>query len=505
MASTAQIEANRRNSMRSTGPKSDKGKSRVSRNASKHGMAAITIMPVLPQEDPGELEKRIQDWDTDLQPQTAAERELVQEAVRLSYAIERGERMETAHMSRRVRRARRDRLLEIDSQRQHLRELERRLLYVVGPEEVHIDKQPPWTDDPWLLVRELEEHAEGCRWLIERWEEYRNLLDYISKWDEAVMIRFIRLQGKDLVEAVFDPKLNAIFLAWDVLVPKYAAAEWESYRKDKPITMPSHNHRLRWHEITERPKDAGEALEILYGTIDQHVERLKELLTRNEALEAAEAEEPDWADFAALDCSPEFERHRRGQSARLRELHRTLDTLLKMRNAEVGMRNEEQAGGNCQMADDKCQGEQYEVHAGGCDDGQSSEPMTEESSVPIVGYDSKRVLDDSANDKIGILSHQDAQPGEGAGAGQCLHDDLAMPQKAPNKANLESEQILGSQALKSETTEQDGQEQTQSREAVASEIGVAGGEWRVASEDGAAVNPKSAIQNPKSEKAPWCR
>jgi hypothetical protein len=92
----------------------------------RHGLAAITIMPVLPQEDPGELEKRIQEWGTDLQPQTAAERELVQEAVRLSYAIERGERMETAHMSRRVRRARKDRLLKIDAQRQQLRELERR-------------------------------------------------------------------------------------------------------------------------------------------------------------------------------------------------------------------------------------------------------------------------------------------------------------------------------------------------------------------------------------------
>ncbi len=168
MATAAQIEANRRNAILSTGPKSNEGKDRVRRNALKHRLAALTIIPVLPQEDPGELEKRIQEWSTDLQPQTAAERELVQEAVRLSYAIERGERMETAHMSRRARRARRDRLLEIDAQRQQLRELQRRLLYVVGPEEVHIDKQPPWTDDPWLLVRELEESAEGCRWLIER-------------------------------------------------------------------------------------------------------------------------------------------------------------------------------------------------------------------------------------------------------------------------------------------------------------------------------------------------
>ena len=43
---------------RSTGPKTDGGKARVRRNAFKHGMTARTIMPVLPQEDPKELEDR---------------------------------------------------------------------------------------------------------------------------------------------------------------------------------------------------------------------------------------------------------------------------------------------------------------------------------------------------------------------------------------------------------------------------------------------------------------
>src|SRR5208337_3510664 len=49
VATAAQIEANRRNAQRSTGPKTDEGKARVRRNALKHGMAALTIMPVLPQ------------------------------------------------------------------------------------------------------------------------------------------------------------------------------------------------------------------------------------------------------------------------------------------------------------------------------------------------------------------------------------------------------------------------------------------------------------------------
>ena len=41
------------------------------------------------------------------------------------------------------------------------------------------------------------------------------------------------------------------------------------------------------------------------------------------------------------------------------------------------------AGGELKMGDEQC-----EVEAGGCDEGQSSEPMTEGSSGPIVGHDS---------------------------------------------------------------------------------------------------------------------
>ncbi len=87
------------------------------------------------------------------------------------------------------------------------------------------------------------------------------------------------------------------------------------------------------------------------------------------------------------------------------------------------------AGGELKMGDQQC-----EVEAGGCDQGQSSEPMTEESSGPIVGYDSTRVIDDSTNDKNGILPHEGAhaagQPGQGDGVGLCLPDDVTTPQKA---------------------------------------------------------------------------
>src|SRR5271157_846453 len=241
------------------------------------------------------------------------------------------------------------------SRRTQVRELGRRLLYIAGPEEVKVSRMSHWADDPGLLVSQLEESAEGCRWLLERWAEYRNLLDRKSKWKVPEMLRFIRLHGKQVVESVYDPALNSIFLAWDVLVQKYAKQQWHYFQEVKPITDPAFNHRLLWREIAARPSDPAEAWAVLYGVVEQHVGRLKELLARNEASEAAE--DPDWADRAALDCSPAFERHRRYQSARHRELLRTLDTLCRMRKAGFGMGDGEgeMADGKCQMADGKCQ------------------------------------------------------------------------------------------------------------------------------------------------------
>jgi len=125
------------------------------------------------------------------------------------------------------------------------------------------------------------------------------------------------------------------------------------FQEVKPRTDPAFNHRLLWREIAPRPSDPAEAWAVLSAVVDQHVGRLKELLARNEASEAAE--DPDWADRAALDCSPAFERHRRYQSARHRELLRTLEALRKMRNAECGMRNAECGMRKRRMANAKWQ------------------------------------------------------------------------------------------------------------------------------------------------------
>jgi len=105
MATAAQIEANRLNALKSTGPRTERGKARAKLNALKHGMTARTMMPVLPQEDPKELEDRTQQAITAMKPRNPVELDLVRRAVRLSWAIDRAERAETAHLGHRVRMA----------------------------------------------------------------------------------------------------------------------------------------------------------------------------------------------------------------------------------------------------------------------------------------------------------------------------------------------------------------------------------------------------------------
>jgi hypothetical protein len=68
MASQAQIDANRRNSQNSCGPKTEADKARARINALKDGTHAKIVSPVSPQEDSVELDDRINKLINDLDP-----------------------------------------------------------------------------------------------------------------------------------------------------------------------------------------------------------------------------------------------------------------------------------------------------------------------------------------------------------------------------------------------------------------------------------------------------
>src|SRR3954452_9554466 len=105
MATEAQIEANRHNARKSTGPKTRAGKARAGLTALKQGKRARTAAPVLPQEDPVALAAAIGQWGEDLQPEKHAEHDLAERAARTSWLTDRAERCETARLSIRVKKA----------------------------------------------------------------------------------------------------------------------------------------------------------------------------------------------------------------------------------------------------------------------------------------------------------------------------------------------------------------------------------------------------------------
>jgi hypothetical protein len=80
MASQAQIDANRRNAQKSTGPRTPEGKARSARNALKHGLASISPHAFLAVEDKLAFDRLLQGYILTYQPQHADEVDLLVDA-----------------------------------------------------------------------------------------------------------------------------------------------------------------------------------------------------------------------------------------------------------------------------------------------------------------------------------------------------------------------------------------------------------------------------------------
>ena len=94
MASVAQIQANRLNAQKSTGPRTVAGKERASQNALRHGLLAREA--VIQGEDPEEFEVYREGMLQDLAPAGAVEAMLAERVVSLSWRLRRAERLQNA-------------------------------------------------------------------------------------------------------------------------------------------------------------------------------------------------------------------------------------------------------------------------------------------------------------------------------------------------------------------------------------------------------------------------
>src|SRR5262245_40560105 len=93
MTSVRQIEANRHNALRSTGPKNENGKHRSRRNALRHGFTAETVIePLESRDEYRAFEAAVL---TEYLPQTPVEQELVRRLASLFWRLRRATSIET--------------------------------------------------------------------------------------------------------------------------------------------------------------------------------------------------------------------------------------------------------------------------------------------------------------------------------------------------------------------------------------------------------------------------
>src|SRR4029077_6267834 len=134
MTSFRQIEANRRNARKSTGPVTEDGKQRSRRNAVRHGLTAETVIGAL--EDAEDYQAFEAAIVADYDAQSAVERELVLRLASLLWRLRRATTMETGLFEMQA-----DQLREFRQGRQ-IHSDSRKIVYAMFAWAVPIDVDP---------------------------------------------------------------------------------------------------------------------------------------------------------------------------------------------------------------------------------------------------------------------------------------------------------------------------------------------------------------------------
>ncbi|MFO0952996.1 MAG: hypothetical protein U0835_17950 [Isosphaeraceae bacterium] len=332
--SEKRIEANRRNAQKSTGPVSNAGKAKSSRNALKHGLAAQTHTP--PGPEPEEFEHELNRWNESVRPAGPAEEALVRTACHAAWKLTKIAAVEEARAGSAVAsaadehaRAQADRAEEVGRRlvRDPINRCAQRPLD--GKEDVVAARR---VDDPPRLVRELTSFAEGVDWLLARWDELRRILHEEGFWHYPEKIRALRLLGKRPEDVLSDPTVRRVTLDCQACHPDPIDLSTEIYRcmigtDGAPLYFVRVEHLERF-----LPTSPEAARADLFRVVDQEVARLEALKSERldglSALDAAAAESRAW-----IDTSADSGVLHRYETAAQRALHRSLDLLLKLRKA----------------------------------------------------------------------------------------------------------------------------------------------------------------------------
>jgi hypothetical protein len=343
MATAAQIEANRRNSQKSTGPRTEEGKNRSRFNAVDHGCRANIL--VLPSEVFGEYEKQCLAWKRSLKPRNPCEEFLIERIVSLGLQADRIDQAETARLNRRMHFGVFEEDDKVDA---HVIELGQKLFRdACGPQALHLQGKmgapgrdgelhrvsdySNAEDQPMRLVHGLKASGSGCQWLLDRWAELRGLLEKGMPWLAPDKLKAVRLLGRHPVDAYDFEDVARIYLASHVLLNEGGQPFQEILNELSPEEGARYEHYLQLRGYAARaPKDAAAARRMLLEIVDRATEVLEDRADVNRQLEEINLQTAGRR--LSWDDTPEGERLRRYQMSCKRMWSRMFDLLMKVRS-----------------------------------------------------------------------------------------------------------------------------------------------------------------------------
>ena len=219
-------------------------------NAIKHGLTAKT--PVLPGEDPAELQATIDVYKSDHQTRNQSEADLATLAAMAYWRCMRANRLEVNHVTgdivRRMRAEAARETLEAEALGDRLL-FDRRGPAPLYPSRDYEHKEPRTSDSgepddpdkPRKLVIQLEATRAGRRWLRERLGEVRKPIDSGAGWISCEKLVALRLLGKQPLDALFDREAALVFLASHAIRPVFKSAFRE-------LRCEIHYDRVKFHE-----------------------------------------------------------------------------------------------------------------------------------------------------------------------------------------------------------------------------------------------------------------
>jgi hypothetical protein len=165
MATDCQIEANRCNARKSTGPRTEEGKAASRRNACKHGLAGSGV--VVAEAEVEAIKRRAAEWAAVIRPVNTVEAFYAVQCATESVRVERCQAEERVLIARSADRAA-DPIGWDEDRRLEAEELGARLAR--GPSRT---------------IRRLRQTIQGCEWLLDRWLGLGQVLQAGQPWDDA--------------------------------------------------------------------------------------------------------------------------------------------------------------------------------------------------------------------------------------------------------------------------------------------------------------------------------